>query len=378
MLFFAAVAVVIAVLFVNGVNLGIVSDDSVNLSYVDKIFNDNIIHTIEIKIDDWDNFIDTATNETYSSIDVTVDGETIKDVGLRAKGNTSLTTVKQLYSDRYSMKIEFDCFQTNKLYHGLDKRCLNNLIQDNTMMKDYLTYKMMNENGVPAPLASFTYVKVNDEDWGLFLAVKAVEDSFLERNYGELYKPDSMDMGGGRGNGVGFNMKDVDFEKMGMENPFENYNQFPNIASMSQMRGFGIGGFGRMSRMGFNVASRSNMRGMRFDIASGSNMQGGPFCGGGPGFGMGSDDAKLKYIDDEIDSYSNIFESEKTKSKNSDKKRLINSLKNLSEGIANHDVELIKKSVDIDEMYKYMVVHNFAVNGDSYTGNMIHNFYQIF
>lgn len=350
--FFAIIAIVIVVLFINGVKLGIVSDDSMNLSYVDKIFDDSFVHNIEIKIDDWNNFIDTATSETYSSIDVTIDNETIKDVGLRAKGNTSLTTVKQLDSDRYSMKIEFDCFQANKLYHGLDKLCLNNLIQDNTLMKDYLTYKMMNENGVPAPLASFAYVKVNDEDWGLFLAVEAVEDSFLERNYGRaygnLYKPDSTDMGGGRGNGGGFNMKEVDFEKMGMDNPFENNNN-GNI---------------RFS----NVASRSS-------IASKSNMRGRPFGGGGPGMGMGSDDAKLKYIDDEIDSYSNIFDNEKTNSKKADKKRLIKALKYLSEGITNHDDELINESVNIDEMYKYMVVHNFVVNGDSYTGNMIHNFY---
>ncbi len=29
-------------------------------------------------------------------------------------------------------------------YHGLDKMSLNNLIQDATMMKDYLAYTLMN------------------------------------------------------------------------------------------------------------------------------------------------------------------------------------------------------------------------------------------
>lgn len=51
---------------------------------------------------------------------------------------------------------------------------------------------------------------MNGEDWGLYLAVEGVEESFLLRNYGtdygELYKPDSMEMGGGRGNGGGFDM----------------------------------------------------------------------------------------------------------------------------------------------------------------------------
>ena len=49
---------------------------------------------------------------------------------------------------------------------------------------------------------------IDGEDWGLYLAVEGVEKSFLLRNYGtdygELYKPDSMEMGGGRGNGGGF------------------------------------------------------------------------------------------------------------------------------------------------------------------------------
>lgn len=49
---------------------------------------------------------------------------------------------------------------------------------------------------------------IDGEDWGLYLAVEGVEESFLLRNYGtdygELYKPDSMEMGGGRGNGGGF------------------------------------------------------------------------------------------------------------------------------------------------------------------------------
>ena len=58
-----------------------------------------------------------------------------------------------------------------------------------------------------------------------------------------------------------------------------------------------------------------------------------------------------------------------------DKKRLINSIKTLSEGIENSDSDAIAEAVDIDDQLRYMVVHNFVVNGDSYTGTMIHNYY---
>ena len=84
------------------------------------------------------------------------------------------------------------------------------------MMKDYLTYAMMNEFGVNSSECSYVYITVNGEDWGLYLAVEGVEEAFLERNYGsdygELYKPDSMSFGGGRGNGMEFDMGDFDFE----------------------------------------------------------------------------------------------------------------------------------------------------------------------
>ena len=91
--------------------------------------------------------------------------------------------------------------------------------------------------------------------------------------------------------------------------------------------------------------------------------------GGFPGGFGGQDDVKLKYIDDDIDSYSNIFESAKTEITESDKRRLIDSLKRLSSR------ENLADTVDIDQVIRYFTVHNFVLNSDSYTGNMIHNYY---
>ncbi|MBP5304570.1 MAG: CotH kinase family protein [Lachnospiraceae bacterium] len=383
-------AIIITALFMNGKAYGLTSDNSVNMGYEEKIFDDSYVHTIDIQIDDWDAFIETATEENYTNVDVTIDGENYKNVGLRAKGNTSLSTVAQLGSERYSLKIEFDEYQDNFTYYGLDKLCLNNLIQDYTMMKDYLTYKMMGEFGAAAPLCSYAYLTINGEEWGLFLAVEAVEESFLERNYGrtygELYKPDSMGMGGGRGNGERFNMQDMDFDELGIDNPFENASgsaiggRFRGRPDFGNASGGAIGGGFPEMPEGFGDASGSAIGGgfpempEGFGGASGGAIGGG-FGGGRGGFGMGSDDAKLKYVDDDADSYSTIFDSAKTTVKNADKTRLIKSLKNLSKGIESGDADTIASAVNVDEVLRYMVVHNFVVNGDSYTGSMIHNYY---
>jgi spore coat protein CotH len=92
-------------------------------------------------------------------------------------------------------------------------------------------------------------------------------------------------------------------------------------------------------------------------------------------FGRGSNDTKLKYTDDDADSYSSIFESAKTDVTKADQKRLIEALKKLSEGTEDGDCEKIENAVNIEEVMRYMTVHNFLVNEDSYTGSMVHNYY---
>ena len=368
-----AFALVITVLFMNGKSLGIVSAGK-SLGYENRLFATDRVHTIDIVINDWESFIETCENEEYSMCSVVIDGENYSNIGIRAKGNTSLSNVSQMNSDRYSFKLEFDQYDNTKSYYGLDKISLNNIIQDNTYMKDYLVYRMMGEFGVAAPLCSYVYITVNGEDFGLYLAVESIEESFLQRNYGndygELYKPDSMSFGGGRGNG-----KDFDFSEF--ENDEENAENNRNNQMPTPPEGFGGRGqrpfdngenpFENGEMPDFSqMPDMSQIPEFPEDFESGNMPDMGNFGGFG---GMGSSDVKLQYTDDDFDSYKNIFESAKTNITDADKTRLIESLETLSSG------ENIESVVDVEQVIKYFVVHNFVVNGDSYTGNMIHNYY---
>lgn len=325
-----AFALILTLLFMNGSSLGITAV-SREMGYEIRIFDTSRVHTVDIVMDGWEEFLETCENEEYADCTVIVDGEAFRNTAIRAKGNTSLRNVSQMNSNRYSFKIEFDHYDSTRTYYGLDKLCLNNIIQDNTYMKDYLVYRLMAEQGAAAPLCSYAYITVNGEDFGLYLAVEGVEESFLQRNfgkdYGNLYKPDSSDMGGGRGNGKDFDMENI----MPSENNVSNFTD----------------------RTNFTTADRSQMK-QQF---------------GGKGGGMGSDDVKLKYTDDDPESYPNIFDSAKTDIDDADKARLISSLKSLSEN------ENIEQTVDIQEVIDYFAVHNFVCNGDSYTGSIIHNYY---
>lgn len=358
------------------------------LGYESRLFSTDKVHSIDIIIDDWDGFISTAQSEEYSVCSVVIDGEAVKNVGIRGKGNTSLSSVASMDSERYSFKIEFDQYDSTKTYHGLDKLSLNNVIQDNTYMKDYLVYQMMNEFGVAAPLCSYAYITVNGEDWGLYLAVEGVEEAFLGRNYGydygELYKPDSMSFGGGRGQGKDFDISDFMGEDGSFDFSFGDGNNIPDIDNMPNIEKMldmsNIPDNGNMPNMPFGNPSSTDgeqasdngssvSRPSREQNENGFEKPDMGNFGGMGGFGMGSSDVKLQYIDDNPTSYSNIFNNAKTDITEADQNRLISSLRQLSE------YDNIEEVVDTEAVLRYFVVHNYVVNGDSYTGNMIHNYY---
>ncbi len=381
-----AVTLVLTILFMNGGALGLAAMER-TMGYENRLFDNTKVHSIDIVIDDWDTLIENAASEEYYAASVVIDGESYKNVGIRAKGNTSLSTVATLGSERYSFKIEFDHYDKTESYHGLDKLSLNNLIQDATMMKDYLTYTMMQVFGVDSSLCSFVYITVNGEDWGLYLAVEGVEESFLTRNYGsdygELYKPDSMRFGGGRGNGKDFDMGDfMNREKSSADGTQDE--------AMSGRGGFtppdtamaDSGTFTPPNMPDGTISEESNT--VPPSIPDGDTSDSGSFTppqfsddedfadfgkGFGGGFSNGSSDVKLQYIDDDLDSYTNIWDNAKTDITEADQTRLVESLRKLSTG------EDIASVVDVEEVIRYFVVHNYVCNGDSYTGSMIHNYY---
>ena len=165
--------------------------------------------------------------------------------------------------------------------------------------------------------------------------MEGVEESFLERNYGndygELYKPDSMSMGGGRGNGGDFVKEDMerffdgeneDEAKNGeitggaengeTENEVESGGSNDDGAKKEEASGGENGGdtqnngkmdFERMKPPGGDESADAG-RGFAGGPAGGDGSRGGPE--------MKSDDVSLIYTDDEYESYSNIFDNAKT------------------------------------------------------------------
>lgn len=154
--------------------------------YAEAVFGRELID-IEILADEaqWQSMLDNAKDEAYIKVDVIVNGTRFKDVGIRPKGNSSLNQVAQSDSDRYSFRLKFDAYVENQTCFGLESFVVNNMLGDNSYMKEYLSYDLMKAAGVQTPYFDYANIKVNGKAWGLYLAVELYNDSYETRVYGD-------------------------------------------------------------------------------------------------------------------------------------------------------------------------------------------------
>ena len=159
------------------------------------LFDSDRVHeiNIEIKEEEWQDLLANPVDKTKYEVSVTIDGELFDHVSMSTTGNSSLTHVASTDSDRYSFKLNFTKPEKGRTYHGLDKMKLSNLYHDPTCMEDYISYRIISEAGGYAPLASYVWLKINGEDYGLYLCVEEIDNGYLDRTQdgqGFLYKPE--------------------------------------------------------------------------------------------------------------------------------------------------------------------------------------------
>ena len=341
--------IIIAVVFALIISAGFVVSGNLHTAnggikteaeYATKLFGTDII-SIEIiaEEDDWQDMLDNATSEQYIMADVIVNGKKFQNIGIRPKGNSSLTQVAGSDSDRYSFRLQFDEYIKGQTCFGLESFVINNMLGDNTYMKEYVSYELMQEAGVDAPYFGYADIKVNGKSWGLYLAVELYNESYEQRVFGDtsgmLYNVKSMEMGARQQNS---------------ENTAEN--QFMPPAFGGNGEGQRISPPADTDESGFS--DRSGGQG-GFDGAFGGRS--------------GSSGGSLEYTDDNTESYSAIFNNVVGKGTENDFMRVVQALKALSEG------EELETYLDVDQILRYLAAHTIVVNLDSYSSSMAQNYY---
>jgi hypothetical protein len=124
-----------------------------------------------------------AAPRTYvpATLRLTAGGETSGPipVGLRLKGR--LGSFRPL-GGKAAFRVSF-VFEGGAPYRSLKRLVLNNMVQDPTMLRETVFYRVLRAAGVPAPRTGFAFVRVDGVPYGLYLTLEPYDDPFLRRHF---------------------------------------------------------------------------------------------------------------------------------------------------------------------------------------------------
>lgn len=148
------------------------------------------IHLSFDQPDWWTQLEDNYEAEIEIPADLTVDGVTYPEVGVRFRGNTSYKWLPE-GSEKASFNIRLDSYIAGQSLYGYDHLNLNNGFHDPTFLRELLTYWLSREHGV-APQANFVTLYLNGEYWGVYINVqqpnKDMMKEWFDSNDGNRYR----------------------------------------------------------------------------------------------------------------------------------------------------------------------------------------------
>jgi len=118
------------------------------------------------------------------------------EIGVRLKGSSSFLPI----SDKASFKLKLDFKVAGQALFGLERLTLNSMVIDPSMVVEALSYELFRAFGVPAPRTGYAWLRLNGEDYGLFLMLETYDEVWAADRFdstqhvyefgGDLY-PDS-------------------------------------------------------------------------------------------------------------------------------------------------------------------------------------------
>ena len=126
------------------------------------------------------------------------------NVGVRYKGNSSLSSAYQSGNNKLSFKLDFDEFEDdypeldNQRFYGFKQLNLNNNFDDASLMREKVGADLFREFGLASAQTTFCVVYIDNgsgpQYYGVYTLVEEVDDTVLESQFsdddGNLYKPD--------------------------------------------------------------------------------------------------------------------------------------------------------------------------------------------
>ena len=146
-----------------------------------ELFDVNTIQEIRLSVNSRDlrTLRDRFADNTYYPADLTWRNIRVRNVGIRSRGLGSRNGTK------LGLRVEMAYYTTGQTLAGLSTIVLDNLWQDDAMIRERLAFTLFERLGLPAPRESYCRLFVNNEYQGLYAITEEIDGDFARRVTGE-------------------------------------------------------------------------------------------------------------------------------------------------------------------------------------------------
>lgn len=152
------------------------------------------LQEVRIQIDEnnLNYLLQNAVDEPYVlASSVAIGNSTVNYCGLRTKGNFTLyhSYHDNPGSDRFSFTVNFGeyvdklTYGEKQTFYGCDKISFNNFFFDKSMMKEFFSFMLMEEMGLPTPQFGLAKLYINNQYYGVYFMVEAMDTPVLEQHW---------------------------------------------------------------------------------------------------------------------------------------------------------------------------------------------------
>jgi spore coat protein CotH len=148
----------------------------------DDLFNSTEIQQLELWLNssDWSKLKENFQENTYYPADVTWNGQTVRNVGIRSRGRGSRSATKP------GLRVDFNRYSTDQTFLGLKSLVLDNLTQDASGVHETVAMAFYARLGIPASREIHTRLYVNGAYIGVYAIVESVDKDMLARVFGVI------------------------------------------------------------------------------------------------------------------------------------------------------------------------------------------------
>ncbi|MEO8678798.1 MAG: CotH kinase family protein [Vicinamibacterales bacterium] len=149
---------------------------------VDDLFQSQDLQRLELWLNkaDWSKLLADFQVNTYYPADITWNGQTARNVGIRSRGRGSRS------GNKPGLRVDFDRYASGQTFLGAKSFVLDNLTQDPSGIHEAVAMAFNARLGIPAPREIHTRLYVNGAYAGLYTIIEAVDKDLLARVFGSI------------------------------------------------------------------------------------------------------------------------------------------------------------------------------------------------